>query len=113
MTISGLAGRWRGSVATATCPCACPANPNVLQRWQNLVPGAGCSVLAPGALASFADSALDANRALIDKPKNLARQRVWPPSSGRDEVVHEARVGAMAALLPPPRRRRRQPDLRF
>jgi hypothetical protein len=78
-------------------PCE-PANPCALQRWQNLVPGAGCSVLAPGVLASFADSALDANRGRVDGPANLARQRVWLFSGGRDEVVHEPLVDAAEAF---------------
>jgi poly(3-hydroxybutyrate) depolymerase len=76
--------------------CSCPANPGALQRLQNQVPGAGCSVLAPGVLASFADSALAANRAAIDDPAQLKRQRVWLMTGERDEVVRPALVEAMA-----------------
>ena len=59
---AGPDGFSRGSVATAMYQCSCPANPSALQRWQNQVPGAGCSVRAPSVLASLADSALDTNR---------------------------------------------------
>ena len=59
---AGPDGFSRGSLATAMYQCSCPANPSAPQRWQNQVPGAGCSVLAPSVLASLADSALDANR---------------------------------------------------
>ena len=44
---AGPCGCSRGSVAAAMYPCSCPTNPTALQRWQNQVPGAGCSVLAP------------------------------------------------------------------
>ena len=95
---AGPYGCARGSVATAMYQCSCPANPKALQRWQNQVPGAGGSVLAPSVLASFADSALDANRGLIDDPQNLARKRVWLFSGGRDGVVQAPLVDAMEAF---------------
>ena len=49
----------RESVATAMRQCSCPANPTALQRWQNQVPGAGCSVLASSVPTSIANSMLD------------------------------------------------------
>jgi poly(3-hydroxybutyrate) depolymerase len=78
--------------------CSCPANPTALQRWQNLIPGAGCGVLAPSVLAVFADRALDVNRTLIDDPAHLARQRVWLMSGGHDEVVPAPLVDAVEAF---------------
>jgi len=94
----GPYGCSRGSVAGAMYNCSCPANPDALARLRNQIPGAGCAVLAPGALAVFADSALAANRAEIDDPAHLARQRVWLFSGGRDEVVRPALVDALEAF---------------
>ena len=94
----GPYGCSRGSLSTAMYQCSCPANPDALQRLRQLIPGAGCSVLAPGALAVFADSALQANLGLIDDPAHLARHRVWLFSGGQDKVVAPALVDATQAF---------------
>lgn len=94
----GPYGCSRGSVSTAMYQCACPANPDTAQRLRNLIPGAGCSVLAPSALAVFADAALQANQGAIDDPGQLARHRVWLFSGGHDQVVAPALVDAAEAF---------------
>lgn len=94
----GPYGCSRGSVSTAMYQCSCPANPDAAQRLRNLIPGAGCSVLAPGALAVFADAALQANLGAIDDPGQLARHRVWLFSGGHDRVVAPALVDAAEAF---------------
>ena len=94
----GPYGCSRGAVSTAMYQCASPANPDAAQRLRNRVPGAGCSVLAPGVLAVFADGALQANRGLVDDPSHLARHRVWLFSGGQDKVVAPALVDAAEAF---------------
>jgi hypothetical protein len=94
----GPYGCSRGAVSTAAYNCSCPANPGLLQQWLNLVPGAGCTLLAPSVLAVFADAALKVNRAELDDPKQLARQRVWLFSGGRDAVVPAPLVDAAEAF---------------
>ena len=94
----GPYGCSRGSVSTAMYQCSCPAHPDAVQRLRNLIPGAGCSVLAPGALAVFADAALLANQGAIDDPSQLARHRVWLFSGGHDQVVVPALVEAAQAF---------------
>lgn len=78
--------------------CSCPANPDAAQRWRNAIPGAGCSLLSPGVLAVFADSALQANQGAVDDPARLARHRVWLFSGGQDKVVAPALVDAAEAF---------------
>jgi poly(3-hydroxybutyrate) depolymerase len=94
----GPYGCSRGAVSTAVYQCSCPAEPGELQRWLQRVPAFGCGVMGPGVLASFADDALRANRAHIDAPAELARQRVWLLSGGEDHVVDPALVEAAAAF---------------
>ena len=94
----GPYGCARGAVTTAMYNCSCPANPDALQRWRNLLPGLGCAVLPPAVLAVYADAALAANRADIDDPRHLAAQRVWLFSGGHDEVVRPALVDAAEAF---------------
>ena len=94
----GPYGCSRGALSTAMYQCSCPANPDAAQRLRNLIPGAGCSVLAPSALAVFADAALQANQGAIDDPGQLARHRVWLFSGGHDQVVVPALVDAAEAF---------------
>lgn len=94
----GPYGCSRGSVSTAMYQCSCPADPDAAQRLRNLIPGAGCGVLAPGVLAVFADAALQANQGAVDDPGQLARHRVWLMSGSLDAVVVPALVDAAEAF---------------
>ncbi len=94
----GPYGCSRGSLTTAMLGCSCPANPDAWQRLRNSLPGLGCSVLAPGPLASLADDALAASHGHIDNPAELARQRVWLYSGTLDTVVRPALVDAVEAF---------------
>jgi poly(3-hydroxybutyrate) depolymerase len=100
-SVSGVAvlaggpyGCSQGSVNTASLNCSCPANPpwwlQVQQLW-----GGGCQTLAPSVYAERSVAAVRGNQGQIDPIDNLARQRVWLFSGGKDKVVAPPLVQAL------------------
>jgi hypothetical protein len=100
-SVSGVAvlaggpyGCSQGSVNTASLNCSCPANPpwwlQVQQLW-----GGGCQTLAPSVYVDRSVTAARGNQGHIDDFSNLARQRVWLFSGGKDKVVAPPLVQAL------------------
>jgi len=94
----GPLGCSRGSMVLAMLECSCPAAA-ALQPGSSAAAGLGalaCRRPLPAALAARADAALQNNRAHLDDPRHLARQRVYLMAGAQDPVVPPALVAAQA-----------------
>jgi len=93
----GPLGCSRGSMVLAMVECSCPA---AAASPAGQVPvGLGplaCRRPLPAALAARADAAVQQNRAHLDDPRHLARQRVYLMAGAQDPVVPPALVAAQA-----------------
>lgn len=92
----GPLGCSRGSMLLAMLECSCPAAASAPDAPDLGLGALACRRPAEAVLAARADGVLRLNRAHLDDPRHLRRQRVWLMAGAADRVVPPALVKAQA-----------------